>query len=92
MSGLEYAVSGGERLDLTGLFAGPLGEGQGPLQRFEGVADVFELVIEVIAVAGEEVLEALEQIPREVIGPDLRIAVGADGAQPLLNELTVPEG
>lgn len=42
-------VSGGDRFDVPGLFACPLGDGEGSPERFDCVSDVLELVIQVTA-------------------------------------------
>jgi hypothetical protein len=51
---------------------------------------MLELAVEFVAVTIEVVLQALEQIRREVGAVAGRIAVGADGIEPLDHERTHP--
>ena len=77
----EEAVGGDEQIELAGMALDPLGKAGGGEELVEGIADVFQLAVKVIAVAVEPVLEALEQVGREVRAVDRGVAVRGDSLQ-----------
>ena len=57
---------GDEEVELAGVVADAGGKARAGQHLVEGVSDVFELAVEVVAVVFEPILEALEEVAREV--------------------------
>lgn len=85
----EQAVRAGQGVDLGVFLTGSLADFYVDFQAVEGVADVFQLVVEVLAVAGEVVLKAFQEVGREVGASAFGVAVGSDVGEAFLEELTV---
>ncbi len=63
--GVEEPMGGDEHVELAGVVADTFGKTRAGQHLVEGVSDVFQVAVEVVAVAREEVLQALEQVARE---------------------------
>lgn len=79
-------MHGGERGDLPGLDLRFFGEAERANDGVEGVADVAELGMQLLIVPVKKLLQALEQVRREVRSVAGGIAMRADGVDPCDHE------
>lgn len=86
---VEETVGGGEEFDVVSVALDLGDETDGAEDPVEGVADVFEFGVEFVAAMLEPVLEAFEQIGREVGAIAGGIAMGTDGFEAFCNQRLV---